>query len=148
MDAPKIEADGCNWRFVVSFQFTCGFLNVFVHYSGLFIYWPFFFSSLKMLLCSITDRLKCIFSKGIITLSGGTLIAVMFIFDNPSGQDTCRTCPDGVLDADAGQAVPSLLDCGEDGRCSPASVEAFQHLTGQLGCLGGCCWGHLRVSSA
>ncbi|XP_043290650.1 zinc finger protein 583 isoform X1 [Cervus canadensis] len=68
-----------------------------------------------MFLCSITDRLKCIFSKGI-TLSGGTLIGVMFIFDNPSGQDTSRTCPDGILDADAGRAVPSLSDCGEDGR--------------------------------
>ena len=69
-----------------------------------------------MFLCSITDRLKCIFSKGITTLSGGTLIGVTFLFDNPYGQDTSRTHPDGVLDADAGWAVPSLLDCGEDGR--------------------------------
>lgn len=114
MEARKIEADECNWCFMVSFHFTCGFLNVFVHYSVIHILTHFFFS-LKMFLCSITDRLKCIFSKGI-TLSGGTLIGVMFIFDNPSGQDTSKTCPDGILDTDAGRAVPSLLDCGEDGR--------------------------------
>lgn len=110
MEARKIEAD-VSWCPFTSLVVSLTFLSI----TQLFIYWLIFFFPLKMFLCSITDRLKCIFSKGI-TLSGGTLIGVMFIFDNPSGQDTSRTCPDGILDADAGRAVPSLPDCGEDGR--------------------------------
>lgn len=85
-----------------------------------------------MFLCSITDRLKCIFSKGITTLSGGTLIGVTFLFDNPYGQDTSRTHPDGVLDADAGWAVPSLLDCGEDGRQRGSLQPLFTSQCGRI----------------
>ena len=85
-----------------------------------------------MFLCSITDRLKCIFSKGITTLSGGTLIGVTSLFDNPYGQDTSRTHPDGVLDADAGWAVPSLLDCGEDGRQRGSLQPLFTSQCGRI----------------
>ncbi|MXQ97719.1 hypothetical protein E5288_WYG007398 [Bos mutus] len=84
-------------------------------------------------LIGIPDRLKCIFSKGITTLSGGTLIGVTFIFDDPSSQDTSRTYPNGVLDADAGRASPPSWTVGRMAargapcsRCSPASVEGFQ----------------------
>ena len=105
----------------------------------------FFSFPLKMFPCSIPDRLKCIFNKGITTLSGGTLIGVTFIFDDPSSQDTSRTYPNGVLDADAGRASPPSWTVGRMAtrgapcsRCSPASMEGFQYLTGWLSCLGVC----------
>ena len=139
-----------SWCPFTSLVVSLTFLSI----TQLFIYWLIFFFSLKMLLCSITDKLQCIFSKGI-TLSGGTLIGVMFVFDNHSGQDTCRTCPMGSWTLVRGGRSPpywAVVRMAASGaprrRRSPASVEAFQRLTGRLGCLGGCRWGQLRVSSA
>ena len=99
-----------SWCPFTSLVVSLTFLSI----TQLFMYWLIFFFSLKMLLCSITDRLQCVFSKGI-TVRRHVNRSDVRIWQ-PLRPRHMQNLPHGVLDAGAGRAVPSLLGCGEDGR--------------------------------